>query len=248
MPRFSGKLSEAPIPAIQQVQKEFRTLGNPEDALFLQRFFKTGEGGYAQGDRFLGIRVPIIRKLAKAYQRLPIEECQLLLQSEWHEERLLALFLLIGHFHKGDERIQAKIYRIYLKNTASINNWDLIDTSAEHIVGAFLWDRDRAPLYPLARSKDLWKKRIAILSTFHFIRRNDFSDTLKIAEILLKDSHDLIHKAVGWLLREVGNRDLRAEEEFLKRHYRVMPRTMLRYAIEKFPEDRRKRYLKGEIK
>ncbi len=206
MPR-SKPDSKTP-PAVESIRLRLLALGDSADALFLQRFFKTSPGEYAEGDRFLGIRVPVIRKLAKEFRNLPISECRFLLESEWHEERLLSLFILIEHFRRGDEKVREQIYRIYLRNTRFINNWDLIDTSAEHIVGAFLNARDRKPLYELVRSRNLWKKRIAILSTFHFIRRHDFKETLALSGILLHDDHDLIHKAVGWMLREVGKRDL----------------------------------------
>lgn len=248
MPKSKAKKTTSPAPTLELVQSRMRELENPEDAAFLQRFFKTGPGEYAEGDKFLGIRVPVTRKLAKEFKGLPITQCAKLLKSEWHEERLLSLIMLIGHFRKGDDKVREKIYHLYLRNTRYINNWDLIDVTAEHIVGAYLLDKDRSPLYTLARDKNLWKKRIAILSTFHFIRENDFENTLEISEILLQDNHDLIHKAVGWLLREVGNRDMATEEKFLKKHYKVMPRTMLRYAIEKFPETKRQRYLRGEVK
>ncbi|MCB9769075.1 MAG: DNA alkylation repair protein [Candidatus Omnitrophica bacterium] len=247
MPRSKAKNSNLPEPGLKEVCDRIRSLGDPKDAEFLQRFFKTGPGEYAEGDRFLGVRVPVTRKLAKEFKDLSISGCAELLKSEWHEERLLALLILIHHFRDGDEKQKARVYRLYLQNTRYINNWDLIDVTAENIVGAFLFDKDRSPLYELARSPNLWKKRIGILSTFHFIRRDQFEDTLRISEILLRDDHDLIHKAVGWLLREVGKRDQSLEEAFLHEHYTKMPRTMLRYAIERFPEELRLSYLNGEI-
>jgi 3-methyladenine DNA glycosylase AlkD len=230
----------------QEIEQRLRTLGNTQEAIFLQRFFKTGPGEYGEGDVFLGLRVPTLRKLAKEYRGLPVEEMQLLLHSPHHEARLLALLLLVQAFQR-EEGLRQTIYELYLANTARVNNWDLVDSSAEHIVGGFLWERSRQPLRRLGRSASLWERRIAILSTFHFIRRNDFADTLRVAALLLGDPEDLIHKAVGWMLREVGKRDQPAEEAFLVEHRRQMPRTMLRYAIERFPEDRRRQYLKGTL-
>lgn len=211
----------------------------------LQRFFKTGPGEYAEGDIFLGITVPKLRVLSKQYQSLAFNETLQLLKSRIHEERLLSLLILILKYRKVDLSGKRKIYKAYLDYSKFINNWDLVDVTAKHIVGAFLKDKDRAPLYKLARSDSLWERRIAILSTFHFIENNDFEDTLKIAEILISDPHDLIHKAVGWMLREVGKRDMDSEERFLKKYCTTMPRTMLRYAVERFPESKRQTYLQG---
>lgn len=232
---------------LTELQKQVRTLGDPKTAAFLQRFFKTGPGEYGEGDRFVGIRVPTLRKLAKTYRELSCDDTFALLRSPIHEERLLALIILVEHFRRETAAGKEKIFSEYLSHTDYINNWDLVDSSAEHIVGAFLFDRDRSPLCGLARSGSLWERRIAILSTFHFIKRDDFDDTLRIAEILKNDPEDLIHKAVGWMLREVGKRDPGAEEMFLKPRYRTLPRTLLRYAIERFPEPKRQRYLRGEI-
>ncbi|NNL76945.1 MAG: DNA alkylation repair protein [Desulfobacterales bacterium] len=231
----------------QAIRKKLKTLGSKQIATSSRRFFKTGPGEYGEGDIFIGVRVPVLRKLIKDYLDLPIKEIKLLLQSAIHEERLFALLLLVRISSKADEAEKKSIYELYLKSTAYINNWDLVDTSAEHIVGGYLKDKNRTPLYRLAKSTDLWERRIAIMATFHFIKHHDFSDTLRTAKILLSDRHDLIHKAVGWMLREIGNSDLAAEENFLQKHYEKMPRTMLRYAIEKFPEAKRQRYLKGEI-
>lgn len=230
-----------------EIQKELARLADPQTASISQRFFKTGPGEYASGDLFRGIRVPVLRKLSKVYQSLTLPEAERLLKSPFHEDRLLALLILIRLYAKGDEATRSKIYQIYLKNTRFINNWDLIDSSAEHIIGAFLWDRGRKPIYRLAQSSSLWERRIAVMATFHFIKRGEFSETLKIARVLLSDSEDLIHKAAGWMLREIGKRDLKAEEDFLQVNYKRMPRVMLRYAIEKFPEEKRVQYLKGEI-
>jgi 3-methyladenine DNA glycosylase AlkD len=224
---------------------KLRALGDPRKAEDLQRFFKTGTGEYGEGDVFLGIRVPVLRKLATEYRDLTLGQAKKLLRSAIHEERLLALFILINIFAKGSDVAKRQIYHLYLEHTQFVNNWDLVDASAEHIVGAYLWDKDKAPLLELAGSSLLWERRIAILSTFHFIKRGEFEATLKIARLLLADSEDLIHKAVGWMLREVGKRNLATEEAFLGKHYRKMPRTMLRYAIERFPEEKRRAYLHG---
>lgn len=228
------------------IRNELRKLGNKEIAEHSQRFFRTGNGQYGAGDRFLGIRVPVLRKLAKKHQGISIEEASQLLKSQFHEERLLSLLMLINIFKTTNEENKEFIYILYLNNTKFINNWDLIDCSAEHIVGAYLRERDKQPIYNLANSKSLWERRVSIMSTFHFIKNKEFIEPLKVSEILLHDKEDLIHKAVGWMLREIGKRDIRAEDVFLKKHYKDMPRTMLRYAIEKFPEERRKKYLKGE--
>jgi 3-methyladenine DNA glycosylase AlkD len=230
-----------------EIRKRLAALANKEKAVILRGFFKTGPGQYGEGDVFLGITVPILRKFARECRETSLIEAVRLLRSPVHEERLLSLFLLITAFGKGDDARKKKIYELYLENTRFINNWDLVDLSAPNIVGAYLADRSRKPLYGLARSGLLWERRIAILATFSFIRTNDFDDTLKIATMLLTDKHDLIRKAVGWMLREVGKKDMLVEEAFLLRHHKNMPRTMLRYAIERLPEDKRKRYLKGTI-
>ncbi len=227
------------------IEAELLRRGDAERARNLQRYFRTGPGGYGAGDRFAGLRVPEVRRLARTYRHLTLDEITELLQSAYHEARFLALVLLADRFKGGGDAEKAEIYRRYLAHTRFINNWDLVDSSARHIVGAWLADRHRAPLYRLARSDDLWERRIAIIATQAFIRNHDFADTLKIAEMLRDDPHDLIHKAVGWMLREVGNRDRAAEERFLRRHARHMPRTMLRYAVEKFPPKLRERYLDG---
>lgn len=213
----------------------------------MQRFFKTAPGEYGAGDVFVGLRVPELRQLAKRYQALPLSEIIRLLHSPIHEARLLALFILVQAYRRGTVPIQKQIFKQYLQNTSFINNWDLVDASAEHIVGAHLRHRRRSPLRTLAVSGLLWDRRIAIMATFHYIKHGEFAETLRIAEQLLHDPEDLIHKAVGWMLREIGKRDRPAEEAFLKAHYQIMPRTMLRYAIEKFPAKLRRRYLKGKI-
>ncbi len=221
--------------------------GDQDRALKSQSFFKTGAGGYGAGDKFLGIRVPELRKLAKSFKNLSLEQITELLCSTYHEERHLGLFILVERYKNADSQIREAIYQIYLSKTDYINNWDLVDTSAPYVVGAHLWHKSRSILYELAKSQSLWERRMAILATFYFIRRGDYADTLSIAEILVNDTEDLIHKAVGWMLREIGNRDLQSEETFLKERYQKMPRTMLRYAIEKFPEEKRQDYLKGRI-
>jgi 3-methyladenine DNA glycosylase AlkD len=227
-----------------EVQSRLRSLGNPKQAAILARFFKTGPGDYGEGDVFAGIKVPAQRKLAKEFSGLPLPEIERLLHSKIHEGRLIALLILVQQFTNADAKGRKSIYDLYLTNTRQINNWDLVDLSAPQIVGGYLENRSRKPLYRLVKSKSLWERRISILATHWFIRQGDFEDTLQIAKLLLGDEHDLIHKAVGWMLREVGKRDVAILEAFLDQYCRVMPRTMLRYAIEKFDEKKRKAYLK----
>lgn len=231
------------IEEISSVQRELRRLGDPQRAGILQRFFKTGPGEYAEGDKFLGITVPQTRKLVRKYSHLTLNQVQTLLGSDYHEERLLAVLILVAQFKKADAELQQRIFRFYVKNKRYVNNWDLVDSSSPVIVGGFLRDKERTLLYDYAQSKNLWDRRIAIMSTFTFIRVGDFSDSLALARILLRDSHDLIHKAVGWMLREIGKRDLTTEERFLDAHSSQMPRTMLRYAIEKFDKNKKQHYL-----
>jgi 3-methyladenine DNA glycosylase AlkD len=230
-----------------RIEKHLEELGDKQRAKILQGFFKTGPGEYGEGDIFLGIRVPELRKLAKEYQDIPSGEVRQLLKAPIHEKRLLALLILVRKYSKGTESEKKRIYELYLNSTRFINNWDLVDVTAEHIVGNFLMNKSRKPLYSLARSNSLWDRRISIMSTFHFIKCNEFSETLKISKVLMSDEEDLIHKAVGWMLRETGKRHLPTEEKFLRKYYQSMPRTMLRYAIEKFPESKRQKYLKGTI-
>lgn len=230
----------------RQILNRLHQLSNSDIAVHSQRFFKTGKGEYGEGDQFLGIRVPTIRKCVREYRNIPIDDTLDILKSPFHEARLLALLILVSKYSSANTISEKKlIYHSYLNNTKFINSWDLVDTSAEHVVGAHLFSRDKNPIYKLARSKDLWERRIGIISTFYFIKRNDFSDTLAISELLLQDREDLIHKAVGWMLREVGKRNKICEEEFLAKHYKQMPRTMLRYAIEKLPETERIGFLHG---
>jgi len=264
-----------------QLEAELRRQADPQRAAILQRFFQTGPGEYAEGDKFLGLTVPQLRALAKRYRGLSLRDTRRLLRSPIHEERLLALLLLVQAYQDGDADEQRQIYELYLRSTQFINNWDLVDSSAEYIVGAHLaaevvrrrsptapscdrrspdrrgdlrsgdvarsGDRPQRLLVRLARSQSLWERRLAVLATFHFIKRGEFAPTLRVARSLLRDEHDLIHKAVGWMLREIGKRDLAMEEAFLRRHYRRMPRTMLRYAIERFPAAKRRAYLRGTI-
>lgn len=230
---------------LNQLKKDLRQMANPQKARDLARFFKTGKGEYAAGDKFLGVMVPQTRTLVKKYwNTVSLAETQRLLHGKFHEERLLALLILVKKFERGDKLARQKIYHLYLANIKSINNWDLIDLSAPRIVGAYLADRDQAILCRLAKSDNLWERRIAVLATFWFIARGEPNFALKIAENLVHDKEDLIHKAAGWMLREIGKRCGQAiEEEFLQKHCRAMPRTMLRYAIEHFPETKRKKYL-----
>lgn len=230
---------------VTEIRNKLQALANKEDAKFAQKFFKTAPGQYGDGDIFLGIRVPQLRQLAKEYKNIELVEIVELLKSSFHEERALALFILVLIFQKANETLKEEIYNLYLNHTSFINNWDLVDVSASHIVGKFLVNKNKDILYQLAKSNILWERRVSIIATHYFIKNNDFTDTLKISEILLKDKEDLIHKAVGWMLREVGKKNLKVEEDFLAIHYKMMPRTMLRYAIEKFPENVRQQYLKN---
>jgi 3-methyladenine DNA glycosylase AlkD len=230
-----------------EIQERVRREANPKVASQLQRFFKTGPGQYGEGDVFLGIRMPDLRRLAKAFRDVPMPVLPLMLASPYHEERMLALLLMIRLFESGDEKIREHIFCLYLANTNYINNWDLVDVSAPGIVGVYLHNRDKTPLYELARSSMLWDRRISIVATFYDIRRHHFKDALAVSALLLADKEDLIHKAAGWMLREIGKRNVSDLDRFLIRYYRKMPRTMLRYAIEKFSEDKRLAYLKGEV-
>jgi 3-methyladenine DNA glycosylase AlkD len=226
---------------------ELRKEADAKKAKNLQRFFKTGKGEYAEGDLFLGVMVPQTRKIAKKYVNLDLKDLKELISSKFHEERLASLLILVFKFEKADMPERRNIFDFYIENRMHINNWDLIDLTAPKIVGAFLEDKDRKILYKFARSENIWEKRIALLSTFFYIQKGDCKDAMKIVEILKRDKHDLIQKAAGWMLREVGKRCGRKEEEdFLKKNYKILPRTMLRYAIEKFSEKDRKFYLYKE--
>jgi len=265
------------MPTISQLLKETKSLANPIRAKNLSWFFKTGKGDYAEGDKFLGLTVPISRTIAKKYTSLVWPELTKLIQSKYHEERLIALLILIEKFSQTIKPIsqerslknlskgesfrrlisseQTKIYKFYLGHTKWINNWDLVDLSAPKIVGAYLFSQsqnrkpsDKYPvLFKLVKSKNLWERRIAIVTTIYFIKQHEYQPTLDLAEILLKDKHNLIHKSVGWMLREVGKESITSLTTFIKKHYKAMPRTMLRYAIEKFPEEIRQAYLRGDI-
>lgn len=230
---------------LKDIRSALKEHADKEYAGRLQSFFRTGPGEYGEGDVFAGVRVPDIRRVARKYSNIKLQDIGGLLRSPVHEERFLALVFLVKGYISGNESRKARIYDFYLDNISRINNWDLVDSSAPYIMGAHLMDKDRSVLYSLARSDILWERRISIMSTFYFINENDFSTSIDLAEILLSDKEDLIHKAVGWMLREIGKRKLPAEEVFLKKHFRNMPRVMLRYAIEKFPEPLRKSYLNG---
>ncbi|WP_241558878.1 DNA alkylation repair protein [Halobacteriovorax sp. HLS] len=230
------------------MKKELREQKNLKTAEHSSRFFKTGKGEYGYGDKFLGVRVPIIRKIAKVNTSLCITETKKLIRSKYHEERLLGLIIIVNKYKKSkNECGQESLYQLYITHFKYINNWDLVDVTCPHIIGKHLMNKDRAILYEWAKSDNLWTKRIAMITNWWFVRNGDLSDVFKISKILLSDEHDLIHKAVGWMLREAGKKEINKLESFLKSHYIKMPRTMLRYAIEKFPEKKRQRYLKGEI-
>jgi 3-methyladenine DNA glycosylase AlkD len=224
---------------VEQIKKVINDAGNPEAARQLQRFFKTGEGQYGEGDTFVGVKLPPLREIAKQYRDLSLPDIKELLHSPIHEHRMVALVIMVLQFKRGSQEQKHALYDLYLTNTAHINNWDLVDLSCRDIVGGYLADKSHQPLYDLARSPDLWERRIAMVSTWWFIREHDLEDTFAIAELLLGDKHDLIHKAVGWMLREAGKRDEKALKRFLDQHAAHMPRTALRYAIERFgPEDK----------
>jgi 3-methyladenine DNA glycosylase AlkD len=231
----------------ENLYDHLQQVADPKIAAHSQRFFKTGPGEYGEGDQFLGIRVPILRKAARRFRDLPRSDITRLLKSPLHEVRLTGLLVLVSQFEGGSPAQQESIYKYYLRNARCINNWDLVDTSAHQIVGGWLLERGKGPLDVLARSQNLWERRIAIVATYHFIKRDLYAPTLQLSKRLLRDEQDLIHKAVGWMLREVGNRDRQLLESFLKEHYATMPRTMLRYAIERLPERRRKAYLAGRV-
>jgi 3-methyladenine DNA glycosylase AlkD len=229
--------------ALDDLRRRLRESAEPERTGTLRRFFKTGPGGYGEGDVFLGVRVPEARKVARGFDGLGEEDVLELLRSPVHEERLVALVMLVRRYERGDGATRGRVYELYLENTARINNWDLVDASAPQIVGAHLLDRDRTILDRLARSPSVWERRISIMATFAFIRAGDFGDTLRLARVLLGDGHDLIHKASGWMLREVGKRDEGTLVRFLEEHAPQMPRTMLRYAVERLDPPTRSRLM-----
>lgn len=232
---------------VSSIKKELMCAADDKKAQILMRFFKTAEGEYGEGDIFIGVVVPVMRSVAKKYfNKCSLGEMEKLLQEDIHEFRITAIFLMTYLFERSkDDDVKESIINSYIRNIEYVNNWDLVDLSAYKLLGVFLENKDRALLYEYAQSNELWKERISIIATLHFIRKKDYKDTLKLAKILLTHKHDLIHKAVGWMLREIGKRDLEAELSFLKEYYKVMPRTMLRYAIEKFDEPVRQKFLKG---
>ncbi|MBI5046240.1 DNA alkylation repair protein [Candidatus Micrarchaeota archaeon] len=234
----------------KELEQDLEKLKNPQRAKISQRFFKTGKGEYGEGDIFIGLTVPQTRIIAKKYKKMELDGIQELIDSKIHEHRLLGLLILVDKYQKenGNKLSQSRLYDFYMKNSKKVNNWDLVDLSAHYIVGHYLDDeKDKTIIYKFARSENLWERRIAIISTFYQIRNKKYEEMLKVSEMLLNDQHDLIHKAVGWMLREVGKRDQKVEENFLKKHYKKMPRTMLRYAIERFEEGKRRAYLNGTI-
>ncbi|KKR88018.1 MAG: alkylation repair enzyme protein [Candidatus Curtissbacteria bacterium GW2011_GWA1_41_11] len=228
------------------IQADLNRQADIKKAQVYQRFFKTGKGQYGEGDKFIGLTVPQLRAIAKKYSTLPLSQVKKLLQNKIHEYRLTALLILVDQYQKSDDSGQKIICDYYLKHIRYVNNWDLVDLSADKILGDFLGGKGKPILYKLAKSNNVWERRIAIIATFNFIKNNQFKETLKISEILLNDQHDLIHKAVGWMLREVGKRNQKVLESFLQEHYKSMPRTMLRYVIERFDEKKRKFYLNSK--
>jgi 3-methyladenine DNA glycosylase AlkD len=232
---------------VEAISAELRSLARTEIAEHSQQFFKTAKGEYGAGDKFLGVRVPAIRGVVRTHKRAELDDALLLLRSKYHEERLCALLLMVRLYEKGKDAAKEAVCKAYLAHTDRVNNWDLVDSSAEPILGAHLLKRPRDPLYILIESNNLWERRIAIMATHAFIKKNDFTDTLALAELVLEDEHDLIHKASGWMLREVAKRDQAVAETFLRQHCQTMPRTMLRYAIEHFPEKLRQAYLSGDV-
>lgn len=243
--RYSPDVQTSAGTSLPLLRSRLLRLASPRDAGFLGGYFKTAPGEYGAGDKFIGIRVPVLRRLAREFRALPRRDTMVLLHSPVHEERSLALMMLVDAYQRADDAGRAEIYDLYLSHLDHVNNWDLVDGSAPRIVGAHLETRSRQVLFRLARSKIVWRRRVAVLATFHFIRADDFADALRLAELLLADGHDLMHKAVGWMLREIGKRDAMALKQFLDRHAARMPRTMLRYAIEKLPSRVRRRYLRA---
>jgi len=232
---------------LDKLKKELKAEARPKRAKASMRYFKTGKGEYGEVDIFIGVALSGLHRIAKKYKDLNLSDLNQLLTSKIHEHRLVALAILVHKYNRADRENKRKLVKFYLKNTKRVNNWDLVDGSAPRILGNYLIDKDRSILYKLANSTNLWERRISIMATAEFIKNGKFNDTLKISKILLNDDNDLIHKAVGWMLREIGKRSFGKEESFLKKYYQKMPRTMLRYAIEKFPEKRRQAYLKGKV-
>jgi 3-methyladenine DNA glycosylase AlkD len=244
-----ARATEDRPPTLKDVRAAVRALADEERARVSMSFFRRGPGEYGEGDVFLGIRMPDLRTLVKRFAGLPFEDASMLLRSRYHEERMLALLILVRAFRRGDAAARERVHRLYIDGTRWIDSWDLVDLSAEHVVGGYLADHDPPHdlLTRFAGSASLWERRIALLATFHFIKRNEFDEAFRIVALLLDDSHDMIHKAMGWMLREIGKRDQAAEESFLRRHYARLPRTTLRYAIERFPEEVRRAYLRAEM-
>lgn len=233
---------------VKDFKRELKMYASVTRAIHSARFFKTGQGEYGYGDVFIGITVPDIRRCVRKYHQLSVSDCVDLLHSPIHEYRLCALLLLVAKYKSGDQNLQQQIFETYVSNTAYINNWDLVDSSASHIVGAHIETRSKKILDSFAHSKNLWERRIAMIATFYFIMKKENGEAFAVATILRQDPHDLIQKAVGWMLREIGKRSgIDVEEQFLKKYYKSMPRTMLRYAIERFPQQKREAYLKGKI-
>jgi 3-methyladenine DNA glycosylase AlkD len=235
-------------PKLPELKRELAALADPGRARTSAWFFKTGKGQYGEGDRFIGIPVPVLRRLARRYCDLPLGDIKKLLDSPIHEHRFTALEILVVQYEAGDTASKQAIFDFYLQNSEKVNNWDLVDTSAPYILGEHLLTRPRGPLKRLAKSRNLWERRMAIVATLPWIRQGDLDDTFRIAAMLLADQHDLIHKAVGWMLRETGKRSTRALLQFIEENYTAMPRTALRYAIERLPEEQRKRILSGAFK
>ncbi len=232
---------------LSEIKRELNRAASPIKAKLLRRYFKTGKGEYGYGDIFIGVTVPVIRKISRKHKDIGLNIVEKLIHSRIHEERLLGLLILTSKYQAADESEKYTLCRFYLNNRSHINNWDLVDLTAHKILGDYIFKRNRNILDKLIKSKNIWDRRIAILATFYFISKNDFKDSFRLAKILINDEHDLIHKAVGWMLREIGKRDLESEELFLLKNYKKMPRTMLRYAIEKFPEKKRLAYLHNEV-
>jgi 3-methyladenine DNA glycosylase AlkD len=242
-------MKSSSLDIIEAVKSDLKSSSILEKAEFLNKFFKSFKGGYGEGDKFIGVIVPEQRKVAKTYfKEASIKEIEVLLRDEIHEHRLTSIFMLVYKFEKSKtEPEKEAIVKLYLKNTKFINNWDIVDSSADKILGAFLFNKPKDILYELAHSTDLWEQRTAMISTFYYIKKNQFEDAFKIAKILLNHRHDLIQKAVGWMLKEIGKKNFQAEIDFLKVHYKQMPRTMLRYSIEKFDPELRQEFLKGTV-
>jgi 3-methyladenine DNA glycosylase AlkD len=231
----------------KKAEAALRALATPAKAARQMTFFKTGKGQYSAHDKFLGVTVPDIRKIAAEFRHLPPAELECLLRSAYNDIRLFALLVMVGQYERGDAATRERLYRLYMKNLSAVNNWNLVDASAHYIAGRHLLEKDRGVLYKLSKSKDMWERRVAIVATYAFIRESSHSDTLKLSAIYLSDKEDLMHKATGWMLREVGKKDVAVLEKFLKANLAAMPRTMLRYAIERFPEEKRKKILKGQL-